>query len=192
MGAKARELWDDAQRLLERIVREKRFEARGVYGFFPANSQGDDVILYTSEERREAKAAFHFLRQQMDKPPGQANHCLADYIHPAASQGQVAAEDYLGLFALTSGHGVTALCQEFEKNNDDYNSIMAKALADRLAEAFAEYLHRQARIDWGFGQAEKLSLEDLHRERYRGIRPAPGYPACPDHSEKLILWDLLE
>ncbi len=191
MGAKARELWADAQRLLERIVRENLFEARAVYAFFPANSQGDDVLLYTDESRRQTRATLHFLRQQMDKPEGQQNHCLADYIQPVPVNGQ-SAGDYLGMFASTAGHGVEALCREFESQHDDYNSIMAKALADRFAEALAEYLHRQARIDWGFGLTEKLSIEDLHRERYRGIRPAPGYPACPDHTEKQLLWELLE
>jgi len=190
MGAKARELWADAQRLLERILRENLFEARAVYGFFPANSQGDDVLLYTDESRRQTRATLHFLRQQMDKPEGQQNHCLADYIQPVPANGQPA-NDYLGLFASTAGFGVEALCREFESKHDDYNSIMAKALADRFAEALAEYLHRQARIDWGFGQTEKLSIEDLHREKYRGVRPAPGYPACPDHSEKQLLWELL-
>ena len=195
VGARARELHEDALKLLDRIVREKRFTARGTYGFFPANSRGDDVEIYTTEDRRELKAVFHFLRQQMDKPEGQFNHCLADFIRPgpASDNGSPPAPtDYLGLFAVTTGHGVDALCREFEKDHDDYNSIMTKALADRLAEAFAEYLHRQARIDWGFGKEENLSVEDLTREKYRGIRPAPGYPACPDHSEKRTLWEVLD
>ncbi len=194
IGARARELWEDAQKLLTRIIGEKRFDARGVYGFYPANSRGDDVEIYADEDRRTPLAVFHFLRQQMDKPAGQSNHCLADYVHPVSEHGdgKEKAADYLGLFAVTSGHGVEDLCREFEQSNDDYNSIMAKALADRLAEAFAEYLHRQARLDWGFGRDENLSLEDMQHERYRGIRPAPGYPACPDHSEKQILWRVLD
>jgi len=140
-------------------------------------------------------ATFHFLRQQMDKPPGQYNHCLADYVAPgeppAAGAGPRLA-DYIGAFALSAGFGAQALCQHFERDHDDYNSIMTKALADRLAEAFAEYLHQRVRREWGYGRDERLSQEDLIRERYRGIRPAAGYPACPDHTEKRTLWKLLD
>jgi 5-methyltetrahydrofolate--homocysteine methyltransferase len=132
---------------------------------------------------------FHFLRQQMEKPADQFNHCLADYIAP---KGKGALRDHLGVFAVSAGFGTEELCREFERDHDDYNSIMVKALADRLAEAFAEFLHRRAREDWGFGKDENLSHEDVIRERYRGIRPAAGYPACPDHTEKRTLWQLLE
>jgi len=138
---------------------------------------------------------FHFLRQQMDKPADQFNHCLADYIAPKASQLSTANSqlpDYLGAFAVTAGFGVEDLCRKFEADHDDYNSIMTKALADRLAEAFAEYLHDRARKEWGYGQAEKLTAEELIREKYCGIRPAAGYPACPDHTEKWTLWKLLD
>ncbi len=185
---KARELFDDAQTLLQRIVAEKLFTARAVYGFFPANSIGDDIELYTDESRTKVLTTFHSLRQQMDKPAGQFNHALADFIAPKSS-GRA---DYLGAFAVSAGHGTDELAKHFEKDHDDYNSIMAKALADRLAEAFAEYLHKRARIDWGFGKTENLSHEELIREKYRGIRPAAGYPACPDHTEKGILWRLLD
>jgi 5-methyltetrahydrofolate--homocysteine methyltransferase len=185
---KAKELFDDAQELLKRIVKEKLFTARAVYGFFPANSVGDDIELYTDESRTKVLTTFHTLRQQMDKPADQFNHALADYVAPKAT----GLKDYLGAFAVTSGHGVDELAKKFDQDHDDYNSIMAKALADRLAEAFAEYLHKKAREEWGFGKGENLSSEDLIREKYRGIRPAAGYPACPDHTEKQILWQLLD
>jgi len=131
---------------------------------------------------------FHTLRQQLEKPKGDANYALADFIAPKST----GLPDYVGGFAVTAGIGVDALCERFEKDHDDYNSIMVKALADRLAEAFAEWLHREARKEWGFGKEETLSNEDLIKERYRGIRPAPGYPACPDHTEKGLLFDLLD
>jgi 5-methyltetrahydrofolate--homocysteine methyltransferase len=188
VGSKARELFEDAQKLLDQIVSQELLTARGVYGFFPANSVGDDIEVYADESRSQVLTAFHTLRQQSDKPEGQFNHALADFIAPKST----GIEDYLGGFAVTTGLGIEALCEHFERDHDDYNSIMTKALADRLAEAFAELLHKRAREDWGYGLQEKLSLEDLIRERYRGIRPAPGYPACPDHTEKRVLFDLLE
>jgi 5-methyltetrahydrofolate--homocysteine methyltransferase len=162
--------------------------ARGVYGLFPANSIGDDIELYRDRDRREVLGTFHTLRQQMGKPADQFNLALADYVAPKES----GRGDYIGAFVVTAGIGVEALCAKYEKDHDDYNSIMVKALADRLAEAFAEWLHKQVRLDWGYGQTENLTNEDMIRERYRGIRPAPGYPACPDHTEKGILFDLLE
>ncbi len=183
VGQQARELFDDAQDILKRIVAEKSFTARGVFGFWPAKSTGDDVDLYTTEDRHEKLATFYFLRQQIPKPNDQWNHCLADFV--AAD-----APDYLGGFAVTI-HGADELSKKFVAEHDDYNSIITKALADRLAEAFAEYLHKEARIAWGFGRDENLSHVDLIREKYRGIRPAPGYPACPDHIEKRTLFDLL-
>jgi 5-methyltetrahydrofolate--homocysteine methyltransferase len=193
-NTKAKELFDDAQRLLERIIREKLLAARAVYGFFPANAVGDDVELYMDEARAEVLATFHFLRQQMDKSGGEFNHSLADFVAPrelAHHASRIKYPDYLGAFAVSAGFGVEKLCAEFERDHDDYNSIMTKALADRLAEAFAECLHKRVREEWGFGKSENLSNEDLIRERYQGIRPAAGYPACPDHSEKFLLWDLL-
>jgi 5-methyltetrahydrofolate--homocysteine methyltransferase len=192
--AKAKELFDDAQQLLGDIVGKKLLSARAVYGFFPANSVGDDVELYTDESRKEVLTTFHFLRQQMGKPADQFNHCLADFIAPKSLAGEAPAaglSDHLGGFAVTSGHGIEAICERFERDHDDYNSIMTKALADRLAEAFAEYLHKRAREDWGYGRTENLTNDDIIRERYRGIRPAAGYPASPDHTEKWTLWNLL-
>jgi 5-methyltetrahydrofolate--homocysteine methyltransferase len=177
---KAKELFDDAQRLLEQIVTQRLLQAQGVYGFFPANSIGDDVHLADGTR-------FHFLRQQMEKGANESNYCLADFIAPK----DTSLTDYLGAFAVTAGFGVEDLCKKFERDHDDYNSIMTKALADRLAEAFAECLHKKAREDWGFGKTENLSNDELIRERYRGIRPAAGYPACPDHTEKATLWRLL-
>jgi 5-methyltetrahydrofolate--homocysteine methyltransferase len=187
-GARARELFDDAQQLLAQIVENRLLSARGAYGFFPANSVGDDIELYTDELRSQVLTTFHTLRQQSDKGENQPCYALADFIAPKSS-GRA---DYLGAFAVTAGIGVETLCKRFERDHDDYRSIMAKALADRLAEAFAEWLHKKVREEWGYGQAENLSIEDLIRERYRGIRPAAGYPACPDHTEKRLLFDLLE
>ncbi|MFN2508409.1 MAG: methionine synthase [Chthoniobacterales bacterium] len=189
VGHQARELFADAQKLLNRIVAEKLLTARGVYAFWPANAAGDDVEIYTDDSRTERLATFHFLRQQMQKPAGQSNHCLADFVVPKSNQQSC---DYLGGFAVTAGIGADELAKNFSDAHDDYNSILTKALADRLAEAFAEYLHQQARVAWGFGADEKLSHEELIRERYRGIRPAAGYPACPDHTEKRTLFDLLQ
>ena len=188
VGLQARQLFEDAQKLLQDIVNSRLITAKGVYGFWPANSVGDDIEVYGEELRKEVLAVFYMLRQQMDKPAGQFNYCLSDFIAPKSS-GRV---DYLGAFAVTAGHGVDELARQFESDHDDYNAIMTKALADRLAEAFAEYLHERARKEWRFGMGEKLSKEDLIRESYRGIRPAAGYPACPDHTEKRTLFDLLQ
>src|SRR5437773_125226 len=188
IGKQARELFDDAQALLDHIVTKKRLIARGVHAFWPANSIGDDVDLYADDQRSKKVAAFYFLRQQMQKPPGQFNRCLADYIAPI-SNPQLG--DYLGGFAV-SIHGADELAEEFKRQHDDYSAIMTKALADRLAEAFAEYLHKQTRIAWEIGRDEQLSQAALIREKYRGIRPAAGYPACPDHAEKRTLFDLLD
>ncbi len=191
----AKKLFEDAQNLLQRIVTERLLTARAVYGFFPANALGDDVQLYADESRSTVLATFHFLRQQMDKPKDQFNHCLADFIAPKNSQWSAASHplpDYIGAFAVSAGFGAEELCAKFEADHNDYDSIMTKALADRLAEAYAEYLHQRVRREWGYGRDENLSNEDLIRERYRGIRPAAGYPACPDHTEKWILWKLLE
>ncbi len=187
VGPQAREVFDDAKTLLKRIRSENLLKARGVYAFWPANSVGDDVELYRDETRDERIATFHFLRQQMQKPDGQHNHCLADSIAPK-SEGPV---DYLGGFAVTAGLGADEAAKIFSDAHDDYNAILLKALADRLAEAFAEYLHQQARIAWGFGRDEKLTHQELIGEKYRGIRPAAGYPASPDHTEKQTLFDLL-
>ena len=201
IGKHARELFDDAQNLLDRIVAKHLLIARGVHAFWRANSVGDDVDLYADDDRTKKVATFYFLRQQMLKPAGQFNHCLADYVAPVsnpqstrsspAAAGNPQLPDYLGGFAV-SIHGADELAEEFKREHDDYSAIMTKALADRLAEAFAEYLHKQTRIAWGFGRDERLSQTDLVRERYRGIRPAAGYPACPDHAEKRALFKLLD
>ena len=187
VGDKAKELFDDAQNLLSRILSEKLFTAKCVYGLFAANRVGDDIEIYSDESRKKCIQKFHFLRQQNNKLKGE-NHSLADFV---AAKGS-GLSDHIGAFAVTAGHGVDEFAKSFEEENDDYNSIMAKALGDRLAEAFAEYLHKKVRKEWGFGSKESLSNDDLIREKYRGIRPAAGYPACPDHTEKQRLWDLLE
>ena len=188
VGSKAKELFEDAQRLLKDIVDKKLLTAKGIFGFFPANSVEDDIEVYADESRTEVLTTFHTLRQQMEKAEGDKNYALADFIAPKS----LGLKDYIGGFAVTAGIGIEALCERFEKDHDDYNSIMTKALADRLAEAFAEWLHREARNEWGYGSHEQLSNEELIRERYRGIRPAPGYPASPDHTEKHTLFTLLE
>jgi 5-methyltetrahydrofolate--homocysteine methyltransferase len=191
MGKQARELFDDAQELLKRIAAKDLLIPRGVYAFWPANAVGDDVHVYADDARTEKIATFYFLRQQMQKPSGQFNHCLADYIAPVDDDQRPPLRDYLGGFAV-SIYGADELAEEFKHEHDDYSAIMTKALADRLAEAFAEYLHKEARIAWRFGREEELSNADLIGEKYRGIRPAAGYPACPDHAEKRTLFDLLD
>jgi 5-methyltetrahydrofolate--homocysteine methyltransferase len=188
VGSKARELLDDAQKLLARIVEEKLLTANAVMGFFPASSVGDDIEVYADASRSSVLTVFHTLRQQMEKAPGHYNWALADLIAPK----QTGVEDYLGAFAVTAGADIEPLLERFQRDHDDYNSIMAKALADRLAEALAELMHKRVREAWGYGKNENLTAEDLIHERYRGIRPAPGYPACPDHTEKRELFDLLQ
>ncbi|HKE05360.1 MAG TPA: vitamin B12 dependent-methionine synthase activation domain-containing protein, partial [Blastocatellia bacterium] len=187
-GAQARKLYDDARALLERVVSRRELRAHAVYGFWPANAVGDDIEVYADENRSRVLTVFHTLRQQIEKRSGQYNQALADFIAPKES-GRI---DYIGGFAVTAGVGLEELCSRFERDLDDYNSIMSKALADRLAEAFAELLHKRAREEWGYGRGENLKPEDLIKERYRGIRPAPGYPAQPDHTEKRLLFDLLQ
>ncbi|MGH9678321.1 MAG: vitamin B12 dependent-methionine synthase activation domain-containing protein, partial [Candidatus Acidiferrales bacterium] len=186
VGPKAKELFDDGQKLLARIVREKLLEARAVIGFFPANSVEEDIEVY-ADESRHLITTFHTLRQQTARDNREPSYAVADFIAPRES-GRM---DYLGAFAVTAGIGIEPLVEKFEKDHDDYNALMAKALADRLAEGLAELMHKRARIEWGYGKEENLSYADLVRERYRGIRPAPGYPALPDHTEKRPLFDLL-
>ncbi|MFQ3590833.1 MAG: methionine synthase [Chloracidobacterium sp.] len=187
MGERARELFDDAQRLLERIIADKLLHPRGVIGLFPANAVGDDIELYADESRTETLALFHTLRQQVERTDGKPNVALADFVAPK----DTGVADYVGGFAVTAGLGLDELCAAFDADHDDYGSILAKALADRLAEAFAELAHKRVRDLWGYGRTENLSRDDLIRERYRGIRPAPGYPASPDHTEKRTLFALL-
>jgi 5-methyltetrahydrofolate--homocysteine methyltransferase len=187
-GAQATQLFAEANTLLDRIVKEKLITARGVYGFFPANAVGDDVELYTDVTRTKVLERFHFLRQQANREGSEPCRSLADFIAPK----ETGLADYMGGFAVTSGIHLKELCDQFKAENDDYSAIMAEALADRLAEAFAECLHKRVRDEWGYGCAEKLSKADLISEKYRGIRPAPGYPSCPDHTEKGPLWHLLD
>ena len=195
-GEQAGKLFADVQKLLEKIAGNRLLAARGVYGFFPANRVGDDVELYTDASRKKVLATFHFLRQQIEKTDGTPNRCLADFVAPKYDAGGKREarcfEDYIGGFAVTSGHGLDELVRKFKADHDDYNAIMAGAIADRLAEAFAEFLHRRVRYEWGYGKKESLTNADLIGEKYRGIRPATGYPACPDHTEKAALWRLLD
>jgi len=184
----ARDVFDRAQALLQRIVAGKRVSARGVYGFFPAGADGDDIVVFTDEARTTEQARFPMLRQQWEREGQTSFRSLADYIAPVDS-GRA---DYLGAFAVSAGFGLESLVAEFAHDHDDYSKIMAEALADRLAEAFAEYLHERARLDWGYEPAERFAKADLIEEKYRGIRPAAGYPSCPDHTEKKPLWDLLD
>jgi 5-methyltetrahydrofolate--homocysteine methyltransferase len=188
LGPRARELFDDAQKLLQTIVAGKRVTANAVYGFFPANAEGDDIVIYTDELRQSERTRFPTLRQQWERDGQSSFRSLADYVAPRES----GIADYLGAFAVTAGLELESLVQEFERDHDDYNAIMSKALADRLAEALAEMLHKQARDDWGFGRAERLSSHELIEEKYQGIRPASGYPTSPDHTEKRELWRLLD
>ena len=188
VGPAARDLHAAATSLLERLVRERLLTARGVYGFWPASSDGDDIVLYVDDSRRTELARFPMLRQQEPIADGRPNRSLADFVAPRESM----APDYIGLFAVTAGIGADALAREYERQHDDYSAIIVKALADRLAEAFAEYLHKQAREDWSYGAGEALSTEELIAEKYRGIRPAFGYPACPDHTLKRVLFDVLD
>ena len=187
-GEQARQIFKDANVLLDSIIEKKLITARGVYGFFPANAVGDDVELYTDDTRKTVLDRFHFLRQQANKEGSEPCRSLVDFIAPK----ETGLPDYIGAFAVTSGIGAKELCDKFRAENDDYNAIMAEAIGDRLAEAFAECLHKQARDEWGYGRQEGLSNEDLIHEKYRGIRPAPGYPACPDHTEKGTIWSLLD
>ncbi len=190
VGGEATRLYGDANAMLKQIVSEKWLRARAVIGFYPANTVGDDDIeLYTDDTRAEVRTVFHTLRQQIAHRGDAPNFALADFIAPRDS----GVADYLGAFAVTAGIGIEERVAAFEADHDDYNSILLKALADRLAEAFAERMHERVRQEfWGYASAESLSSEELIREEYRGIRPAPGYPACPDHTGKALLWALLD
>jgi 5-methyltetrahydrofolate--homocysteine methyltransferase len=187
-GEQARQIFKDANVLLDKIIEKSLITARGVYGFFPASAVGDDVELYKADTRTEVLERFHFLRQQANKEGSEPCRSLSDFIAPR----ETGLPDHIGAFAVTSGIGLKELCDRFRADNDDYNAIMAEAIADRLAEAFAECLHKRVRDEWGYGCAEHLSPADLIQEKYRGIRPAAGYPACPDHTEKGTLWRLLD
>ena len=188
-GTEARRLLEDGQALLDRIIAEKLLKARAVIGLFPANAlPNDDIEIYADEARNEVLTEFHFLRQQREKPPGRPNRSLADYVAPKG----IGLEDYMGFFAVTAGLNEEKVAQRFREEHDDYNAIMVQALGDRLSEAFAELMHERVRKEfWGYAAGENLDNEALIKEEYRGIRPAPGYPACPEHTEKGLLWDLL-
>ncbi|MFZ9709431.1 MAG: vitamin B12 dependent-methionine synthase activation domain-containing protein, partial [Steroidobacteraceae bacterium] len=189
VGESASQLYADARRMLKTLISERWLTVRAVVGFFPANSVGDDIEVYTGEDRREVLATLHHLRQQKGKPEGQPQECLADFVAPRES----GVRDYVGAFAVTAGIGIESHVARFEAAHDDYSSILLKALADRLAEAAAEHFHERSRREWwGYATTEQLTNAQLIREEYRGIRPAPGYPACPDHTEKATLWRLLD
>jgi len=188
-GEAARTLFDDAQKLLKQMIGDQRISARGVVGFWPANRRGDDIVVYTDESRTEELTTLHHLRQQDEKAPGKPMMALSDFVAPESLH----LGDYVGGFAVTTGIGVDELTAEFKNAHDDYSAIMVQALADRLAEAFAERMHERVRKEfWGYATDEQMANEDLIKERYRGIRPAPGYPACPDHTEKATLFKLLD
>ena len=185
VGEAATNLFDDAQAMLDQMIDEKWLTAKAVIGFWPAARDGDDIVVFTDETRSAERARLHTLRQQMQRNNGRANYALADFIAEGA--------DYIGGFAVTTGHGEDEVAKRFEEAGDDYSSIMSKALADRLAEAFAERMHQRVRTEfWGYASDETLDNDALIAEQYRGIRPAPGYPAQPDHTEKATLFDLLD
>ncbi|MFW5889916.1 MAG: methionine synthase [Marinilabiliaceae bacterium] len=188
-ASEALKLWKDAQEMLRRMQDEKMVKANAVIGLFPANSKGDDVEVYTGEDRKEVQSTFHFIREQQKKQSKEHYYSLADFVAPAGS----GIADYIGGFAVSAGEGIEPWIEKFEKDNDDYNAILLKSLADRLAEAFAELMHFRVRREfWGYNPDEEFNYDDIVRERYRGIRPALGYPACPDHSEKRLLFDLMD
>jgi 5-methyltetrahydrofolate--homocysteine methyltransferase len=203
-GEQARKLFAEANALLDQVIAKKRLKARAVYGFFPANRIGDDVIVWNDSSRAAEKNRFHFLRQQTEKTGADAANpyrCLADFIAPIDAQTTALGSskkstgpcpDHIGAFAVTTGIGLDELVREYKAAHDDYNAIMIEAVADRLAEAFAECLHQRVRREWGYALDERLSSDELIAETYRGIRPAAGYPACPDHTEKRTLWRLLD
>ena len=194
-GEEATKLFADAQKMLAEFIANQSLKLQAVYGVFPANAVGDDVEVYTNGSRKHLRTKFHFLRQQIEKGDGTPNWCLADFIAPKPPTLDAKSNppaEHIGAFAVTSGHGLKEIVEKFKAEHDDYNAILAEAIADRLAESFAEYLHKRVRDEWGFGKLEKLTTADIIEEKYRGIRPAAGYPACPDHTEKEILWDLLD
>ena len=194
VGKEARRLFDEAQKMIEDVVKGT-VSLSGVVAFYPANSKGDDILVYSDESRTKVAATFYGLRQQAEKDVDSPSPylCLSDFVAPVSDDSSKTLKDHIGLFAVSAGHGVEEACKEFEKVHDDYSSIMLKALADRLAEAYAEYLHEKVRKDlWGYAESESLCSTELHRISYDGIRPAPGYPSQPDHTEKKTMWDLME
>ncbi|PIW64899.1 MAG: methionine synthase, partial [Candidatus Omnitrophica bacterium CG12_big_fil_rev_8_21_14_0_65_50_5] len=189
IGVEAKKVFNDAQVMLKTIIKEKWLKANAVVGLFPANSVGDDVEVYADDSRKKIIATFYTLRQQSDKQDGRPNYALSDFIASKDS----GLKDYIGAFAVSAGFGVDEKAAEFLKQHDDYNAIMIKALADRLAEAFAELMHKRVRRElWGYASHETLNVEELIQEKYQGVRPAPGYPSQPDHTEKRTIFDLLK
>lgn len=189
VGAEAKRVFDDAQTMLKEIVSKKLLKASGIVGFYPANSVGDDIVIYEDESRETVKTVFYGLRQQSEKENDEPYYCLSDFVAPK----ETGMADYVGMFAVSTGFGCDELVAQYDKEHDDYSSIMAKALADRLAEAFAEWLHEKVRKDdWGYASEEHMSAAEMFAVRYQGIRPAPGYPSQPDHTEKLTMWQLGE
>ena len=189
VGKEASKLFKDAKKMLKEVIDKKLLTAKAIFGLFPVNAVGDDIEVYTDSKRNEIRTKFVTLRQQSKKKEGIPNIALADFIAPK----DTGKEDYMGAFCVTAGFGTDELSQKYLSDHDDYHSIMIKAISDRLAEALAEYLHMEVRRQyWGYAPEETLSNEELIKEKYKGIRPAPGYPACPDHTEKLTIWDLLE
>jgi 5-methyltetrahydrofolate--homocysteine methyltransferase len=188
VGEEATRLFADANAMLDQLEKDQSVRCAGIVGLFPANAVGDSIEVYTDESRTEVKKVLHHLRQQSEKQ-GFPNYCLADYVAPKES----GKPDWIGAFAVTGGIGEEAIAKAYKAEHDDYNAILIQAVCDRLAEAFAEYLHEQVRkVHWGYAPDEALSNEELIRENYRGIRPAPGYPACPEHTEKGSIWELLD
>jgi 5-methyltetrahydrofolate--homocysteine methyltransferase len=189
VGEEATNLFNDANAMLDDVINNGKLTGKAVFGLFPAHRENDDMVLFTDDTRTTQLERFHQLRQQSKKPAGQFNRCLSDYVADEAS----GIKDYVGAFAVSAGFGVEEIVKAFDENHDDYNSIMAKAVADRLAEATAEYLHEKIRKEyWGYAKDENLENDDLIREKYQGIRPAPGYPACPEHTEKGLIWKVLD
>ncbi|MBI5267153.1 MAG: methionine synthase, partial [candidate division Zixibacteria bacterium] len=189
LGDQAKKLFEDANTLLDRIVKDGLLHARAVFGIFRANTVGDDIELFSDDSRKTVMATLRHLRQQKEKLPGKSSACLSDFVAPKES----GVADYMGAFAVTAGFGLDEFAAECQKRHDDYTSIMAKALADRLAEALAERMHERVRKEfWGYADKERMGKDALLKEEYAGIRPAPGYPACPDHTEKGTLWRLLD
>jgi 5-methyltetrahydrofolate--homocysteine methyltransferase len=188
VGKQARDLFNDANRLLERILKENLLTAKAIIGLWPANASGDDIRIFADSDRGSVLGTVHGLRQQKEKKPGRYNTCLSDFVAPKTAN----VKDYLGAFVVSAGFGANELAAAFKKTHNDYDAIMVKVLADRLAEALAERMHERVRKEfWGYAAGEKLDNEDLIAEKYAGIRPAPGYPACPDHTEKRVLFDML-
>ena len=189
VGKEAKKVYDDGQKMLQKIINDKLLKAKGIIGLYPANSVNDDIQIYADDSRSHCLGKFYGLRQQAEQENEDTYKCISDFIAPIESS----TKDYIGMFAVSTGFGTEALCAKFEKEFDDYNIILVKAIADRLAEAFAEHLHERVRKEfWGYSNTESFVSSDLHKLKYQGIRPAPGYPSQPDHQEKLTMWQVMD